>query len=183
MSVVGVCQTCRMPVEVEWRDKAMRAAVEHVCAKKASESPPIPLPAKGLPAAPNAPRSVASRAAESSPRGPNFSNAKKTTCAAGHRHASGMEAKVCQRLTAEYAADPLHRLVQQVRLPLLRLAEADGRLKSICVDFGVIHKNEEYPGLMRLVEAKNPKRVSRDWPARKRACELSWGVTIEEVSS
>lgn len=116
------------------------------------------------------------------PRG-KFSNARKTLCVSTHLHASQMEAAVCNRLTHEYAADKLHRLVQQVRLPLLRLAESDGRLKYITVDFGVIHKSEQFPGLIRLIEAKNPKRVSRDWPARKRACELSWGVTIEEVSS
>jgi hypothetical protein len=113
---------------------------------------------------------------------PTFSNARKTMCVTQHLHASMMEAAVCNRLTYEYRADKLHRLVQQVRLPLLRLAESDGRLKYITVDFGVIHKSEEYPGLIRLIEAKNPKRVSRDWPARKRACELSWGLTIEEVS-
>lgn len=110
-----------------------------------------------------------------------FSNARKMMCVTQHLHASQMEAAVCNRLTYEYRADKLHRLVQQVRLPLLALAESDGRLKYITVDFGVIHKSEEYPGLIRLIEAKNPKRISRDWPARKRACELSWGVEIEQV--
>ena len=110
-------------------------------------------------------------------------NAKKTTCGAGHRHASKMEAGVCDRLTREYAGSTLYRLVQQIRLPLLLLAEKDGRLKYITVDFGVFRLGGVDHGteLVRLIEAKNPKRVSRDWPARKRACELSWGLTIEEV--
>lgn len=141
----------------------------HACAKR-------PLLTKGA--------ETPSSGDEGSPSGrlaPMFSNARKTMCVTQHLHASQMEAAVCNRLTYEYRADKLHRLVQQVRLPLLALAESDGRLKYITVDFGVIHKSEEYPGLIRLIEAKNPKRISRDWPARKRACELSWGVQIEQV--
>jgi len=167
--VKGTCQ-CGASVTMNVVDGRWQF-VSHACAKR-----PL-LTAKGEGQVPSGDGSTSGRLA----LGGLKTNAKKTTCGAGHRHASKMEAGVCDRLTREYAADKLHRLVQQVRLPLLALAESDGRLKYLMVDFGVIHKSEEYPGLIRLVEAKNPKRVSRDWPARKRACELSWGLTIEEV--
>lgn len=162
--------TCQCGEKVEMRADGNRLVfVAHACAKR-------PLTPKGVEAT--------SSGDEGSPSGRlalTFSNARKTMCVTQHLHASQMEAAVCNRLTYEYRADKLHRLVQQVRLPLLALAESDGRLKYITVDFGVIHKSEEYPGLIRLIEAKNPKRISRDWPARKRACELSWGVQIEQV--
>lgn len=110
------------------------------------------------------------------PRAPEFSNAKPTDCAGGHRHASKMEARVCARLMGE-VVEPFHYLVQQIRLPLLILRGADGRVPYITIDFAVVRQDHT---IANLIDAKAKGRVSRDWPARKRACELSWGVTIQE---
>lgn len=122
-----------------------------------------------------------------------WSNAKSTRCSGEHVHASKMEARVCERLTLEVAADcvvasmerhptllnaPLRRLLQQVRLALLNLPLKDGKVRYLCVDFLVV---DEAGRILRAVDAKTKGRVSRDWPARKRACELCWGIEIEEV--
>ena len=106
-----------------------------------------------------------------------WSNARKTQCGGGHTHASKMEARVCDRLRVAYPGAQ-YRLVQQIRLPLLVLVDTDGRVPYMTVDFGVL--NENY-ALVRLVDAKTKRRVSRDWPARKRALENSWDIKIEEV--
>lgn len=108
-----------------------------------------------------------------------FSNAKKTFCMSQHKHDSKMEARVCDRLTCEIDKRE-YRLVRQIRLPLLLLTEEDGSIKYITIDFAVVKVIGTTP-IVRLIDAKCQGRVSRDWPARKRAVELSWGVTIEEV--
>ena len=143
----------------------------HVCAKGAAQ--PQPKGKGPLPGGTAAPVAL----------GGMRSNAKKTTCGAGHRHASKMEARVCDRLTGEYEGSRPFKLVQQIRLPLLCLAEWNGTVKYLTIDFAVIDTEHLKTPLHRLIDAKHPKRVSRDWPARKRACELSWGLAIEEVSA
>jgi len=111
---------------------------------------------------------------------PTFSNAKKTVCAQAHRHDSKMEAGVCDRLTRECAENDVV-LVRQVPMPLLILPREDGSIPTVRVDFAILRRG--MPGLpLRLIEAKHPKRISRDWRARARACELSWGLKIEECS-
>lgn len=110
------------------------------------------------------------------PKTKKWSNAVKTSCAYSHRHASKMEARVCERLTIECKALK-DVLLQQVRLPILTLPGEDGRVKSMSIDFVILREGRLY----RLIDAKAKGRVSRDWPARKRALELSWHVAVEEV--
>src|SRR3990167_885739 len=120
-----------------------------------------------------------SEAGRMSPKKSRWSAATPQFCAPGHRHASKMEAGVCERLTRECVETGLV-LLQQLPMPLLILRDAKGCLpRPLRVDFGIY---DPVAGkLVRLVEAKS-RRVSRDWPARRRAWELSWGLTIEEVS-
>lgn len=105
-----------------------------------------------------------------------WSSATPTTCPAGHRHASKMEARVCARLTLECRARG-ERLLQQVRFPLLSIgSKATGKPETICVDFVVVGG-----GTWRAIDAKCQGRVSRDWRLRAAAFEASFGRTVEEV--
>lgn len=109
-----------------------------------------------------------------------FSNAKPTDCVGGHRHASKMEARVCERLAREL--EPGDHLIQQIRLPILNLYNDHGKVPYMTIDFAII-AIDVMTGwhIKRLIDAKAQGRVSRDWPARKRALELSWGITVEET--
>lgn len=116
---------------------------------------------------------------------PTFSNAKPTDCSSGHRHDSKMEMRVCERLTAEVADYNTKArivaigLVRQIRLPLLLLCGQGEKPTYITIDFAI--QRNAGPRLWRLIDAKAKGRVSRDWPARKKACELTFGIEIEEV--
>lgn len=113
------------------------------------------------------------------PKTKKWSNAVKTPCGAGHRHGSKMEARVCDRLRVEWGGDIRYRLIQKPRLALYTLVGTDGVIPYITPDFGVYDRLEQR--LVRLIEAKNPKRISRDWPKRAKACEESGHPKIEEV--
>lgn len=113
----------------------------------------------------------------------SWSNATATVCAAGHRHPSKMEARVCDRLTAEAAACG-GTLFRQVRFPLFSLAPTDSGLPHyITVDFvlelpsNIVHKSRRY------IDAKHPKRVSPEWRRGSAAFHSCYGSKIEEVSS
>ncbi len=104
-----------------------------------------------------------------------WSNAKRTDCAGGHIHASKMEAKVCNRLSLECAAEGW-TLFQQPRFPLLSIAPKDtGKPEVYTPDFAIWAAGK----LQRIVEAKG--RVSRDFTLRKAAFESSFGVPVEVV--
>ena len=122
------------------------------------------------------------RLSQAAPRGRRpggrraWSSATPTTCGAGHRHASKMEARVCARLTLECRAAGA-RLIQQVRFPLLSIgAKATGKPETICVDFVVVPAS----GPWRAIDAKAPGRISRDWRLRTAAFETTYGRTVEE---
>lgn len=100
----------------------------------------------------------------------------RTECAAGHVHASRLEARVCDRLTRE-CAETGAMLHQQVTIRLVNLAPENGRTLRFTVDFVVVPSN----GVRRYVEAKGRWR-SRDYVLRRRAAESLLGVTFEEVS-
>lgn len=122
---------------------------------------------------------VETAAAPPAPVARAWSSAKPTDCAAGHRHPSKMEARVCERLTAECAASGA-RLYRQVRLPLLSLAAKDnGAAMYATIDFGIVVGGK----LARLVDAKNTSnpRTSREWARGAAACESAWGIKVEEV--
>jgi hypothetical protein len=88
-----------------------------------------------------------------------------------------MEARVCDRLMLECQVEG-KLVIQQIRLPLLRLAQHGEKPTYMSIDFAVLAPGGE---LLRLIDAKAQSRVSKDWPARKRALELSWGIKVEEV--
>lgn len=105
-----------------------------------------------------------------------WSQATPTTCPAGHRHASKMEARVCARLTLECRATGA-RLLQQVRFPLLAIGgKATGKPETISVDFVIVSGAE-----WRAIDAKSPGRVSRDWRLRTAAFEGTFGRRVEET--
>ncbi len=106
-----------------------------------------------------------------------WSRATPTTCPAGHRHASKMEARVCVRLTLEARVTGA-RLLQQVRFPLLSIAgKPTGRAETINVDFVLIAPNAPW----RAIDAKCASRVSRDWRLRTAAFEATYGRAVEET--
>ena len=106
-----------------------------------------------------------------------WSNATPTTCGAGHRHGSKMEARVCARLSIECAATGA-RLLQQVRFPLLSIApKKSGKPETVCVDFVLVASN----GTWRAIDAKAAGRVSRDWRLRTAAFATSFGRDVEET--
>lgn len=106
-----------------------------------------------------------------------WSTAKPTTCAAGHRHASRLEARVCAQLTAELVP-PHQTLLQQVRLPLLAVApDRRGRPLYATVDFVVLEAGR----IVRLVDAKG--RVSRDWRRGVAALEATYHMQVEEITA
>ena len=157
---IGVCQGCKMKIRFSndrWEPCGCGSPLARVLATKGEGQVIGVVP--GLP-----------------PPQKKWSNAVKTSCAYSHRHASKMEARVCERLTIECKALK-DVLLQQVRLPILTLPGEDGRVKSMSIDFVILREGRLY----RLIDAKAKGRVSRDWPARKRALELSWGVKVEEV--
>lgn len=107
-----------------------------------------------------------------------WSAAIPTPCASGHRHPSKMEARVCERLTAECGLLG-ETLVRQVRLPLFALApKSNGTAMYATVDFGIVRGGR----LARLVDAKNPTRVSPEWARGAAAVQATYGITVEEVS-
>ena len=107
------------------------------------------------------------------------STARKTTCAFGHRHGSATEARVCHRLTMECAEfRPSWRLYQQPSFPLFSIAPDDrGRALKYTPDFAIWDGGR----LVRVIEAKSPRRVSRDFPVRRRAFEATYGIAVEIV--
>lgn len=114
------------------------------------------------------------------PAGRRWSAATRTVCAQGHQHASLMEGRVCDRLHLEERAKGLVGTVyRQVRLPLWVLPpDGHGKPYYLTVDFAVIDGRKPN----RYVEAKDPRRVSRDWRRGAAAFAASYGP-IEEVSS
>ncbi len=125
------------------------------CAAKAPEAPP--------PVAPSMP-------------GRSHFNATPTTCDAGHRHASKVEARVCPVVRAEAPAGAT--VYRNVRLPLFALPPTDtGLALFLNVDFVVIVDRR----IVRLVDAKSG-RVSRDWRRGAAACEATYNVKVEELS-
>jgi hypothetical protein len=92
-----------------------------------------------------------------------------------------MESRVCVAVRAELR--PGDRLYHQVRLPLWALPpQNDGRPHTLCVDFVVVRPLDGGAFSIRLIEAKAPTRVSRDWRSRAAACEATYGVRLEERS-
>lgn len=157
---IGVCQGCKMKIRFSndrWEPCGCGSPLARVLATKGEGQVIGVVP--GLP-----------------PPQKKWSNAVKTSCSYNHRHASKMEARVCERLTLECKALK-DVLLQQVKLPILTLPGEDGRVKSMSIDFVILREGRLY----RLIDAKAKGRVSRDWPARKRALELSWHVAVEEV--
>ena len=109
-----------------------------------------------------------------------WSNAVPSHCLSDHNHPSKMEARVCDRLTAEVAGNWREKevLFRQVRLPLLSIApESDDKPMYFSVDFAIVRGGK----LHRLIDAKAKGRVSRDWRRGKAACEACYGITVEEV--
>lgn len=163
-----VCPDCGQPMRIV-ADKSARTGYRGVghdaCAKGVST------PTKGTtrPAVAGNPETPAAR---------KWSAATPTMCGAGHRHASKMESRVCDRLTAECTRSGWI-LIQQVRFPLVRIAPKDtGRAHSITVDFVIV-----FGGGWRAVDAKARRRISRDWPLRAAAFQTTYGVEVEEVSA
>jgi len=106
-----------------------------------------------------------------------WSAAIATNCAAGHRHVSRLEARVCDRL-APWCASQGYVLFQQVRLPLFALApRTNGRPLYASIDFAVLWNGK----VMRLIDAKG--RVSREWIRGAAALEASTGVKVEEATA
>lgn len=154
--------TCQCGEKVEMRADGNRLVfVAHACAKR-------PLTPKGVEAT--------SSGDEGSPSGrlaPTFSNAKKTTCGAGHRHASKLEARTCDRLTTEAKATGW-TLLQQVAFELPTIAEKrPGMRHKLRVDFVLV------PPGWRAIESKG--RESRDFPLRAAAFTTSYGQPLEIV--
>ena len=117
------------------------------------------------------------RALAAKKSGRRWSSAKRTVCAQGHAEASRMQARVCDRLHLEARVTGA-RVYRQVRLPLLALApKPDGTPHVLSIDFVVVEPGKP----IRYVEAKDPRRVSRDWRRGAAAFAASWGP-IEEVS-
>ncbi len=107
-----------------------------------------------------------------------WGKAKRTVCAYAHRHASKMEARVCERLTLECRATG-DTLMQQVRLSLWNLrTDADGRPLTASIDFAVVRECR----LHRLIDAKPKRWQSRDWRRGRAAVEACYGIKVEEVS-
>ena len=102
-----------------------------------------------------------------------FSNAKPTDCAGGHRHASKLEARTCERLTLEAKATGW-TLLQQVAFELPTIApKRPGLRHKIRVDFLLV------PPGWRAIESKG--RESRDFPLRAAAFTTSYGKPLEIV--
>ena len=100
-----------------------------------------------------------------------WSNAVKTVCDDGHTHASKMETRVCQRLTARARVEGW-TLLQQVRFPLLAIGKM-----YLTVDFVLWRSKVEW----HAVDAKAASRVSRDWRRGAAAFEATYGRRIEEI--
>lgn len=113
------------------------------------------------------------------------SNARRTRCHGGHVHGSRLEQRVCDRLAEEVirgmaCGAPAATIFQQPRFPLLAIAPGeDGRPLTYTPDFALWLDGR----LWRVVEAKSPGRVSRDFPVRRRAFEATYGVAVEVVSA
>lgn len=106
-----------------------------------------------------------------------WSNAKPTDCPHGHRHASGLEAKVCARLTLETRARG-QTLYHQVRMPLFAMAPDErGRASFLTVDFVLVEAGR----MVRAIDAKPKRRKSRDWRRGALAFAATYGIRIEEV--
>ncbi len=103
-------------------------------------------------------------------------NATPTTCDAGHRHASKVEARVCP--VVRRAAPDGATVYRNVRLPLFALPPTNAGIPLyLNVDFVVVVDRR----IVRLVDAKSG-RVSRDWRRGAAACEATYGLKVEEVS-
>lgn len=104
-----------------------------------------------------------------------WSAAIPSSCPAGHRHASRLEARVCARLALEARADRL-TLFQQLRVPLLTLAPGpDGRPLYATVDFALVRGGQ----IVRLVDAKG--RRSREWLRGAAAVHAATGIPVQEI--
>ncbi len=98
----------------------------------------------------------------------------------GRAFASKMEARVFERLSMECAAVPGTRLFLHVRFPLLSLQPApNGAPMTFCPDFVIVYPDNQW----RVVDAKHPSRVSRDWRRGKAAFEAEYRVAVEEVQA
>jgi hypothetical protein len=107
-----------------------------------------------------------------------WSAAVQTTCPLGHRHASKMEARVCNSVHRDLRAD--ERCFLQVRWPLLAIgADPRGRPLYLTPDFTIVGADNR---IRRVVEAKG-RRVSRDWIRGKMAFEATCGVKITETDA
>lgn len=148
-----------LPPSVRARVAAVMDAQDRARARAATAAPTIP-------------------AAAPPPKKPRGPRAIRTRCGAGHSHASALEARVCDRLTAEVAATPGARLYQQVGIALVNVAPVGtGRPLRFTVDFVFAG-----PGVpTRYIEAKGRWR-SRDYVVRRCAAEALLGVPVEEVS-
>lgn len=108
----------------------------------------------------------------------SWSGAKRTPCRRGHIHDSGMEAKVCDRLSLECVATKATLFIR-VRFPLLAIdPKKHGPAETITVDFVVVAPD----GSWVAIDAKNPTRVSRDWRLRAAAFSRTYGREVSEVS-
>lgn len=108
-----------------------------------------------------------------------WSNAKKTACTCGRTHPSKMEAMVCARLRIECVASGL-TLYQQPRFALWSLApDETGKPAYISVDFALVDRGQ----IVRVIDAKSPTRVSREWRRGALAFESAYGLKIECVDS
>lgn len=113
-------------------------------------------------------------ASTSAPPRSKFSNAKPTTCGDGHRHPSKLEARTCDRLTAEAKASGW-TLVQQVAFELTTIApKRPGLRHKLRVDFLLV------PPGWRAIESKG--RESRDFRLRADAFAAAHGKPLEIVT-
>lgn len=105
-------------------------------------------------------------------------SAAKPCVIGGRSFASKMEARVFERLSTECYARPGTRLFLHVRFPLLSLQPApNGAAMTFCPDFVIVYPDNQW----RVVDAKHPSRVSRDWKRGKAAFEAEYRVAVEEV--
>ena len=110
-------------------------------------------------------------------RGPKY-HAVRTTCAAGHRHSSKFESRVCNRLQLECAESGATLFIGP-SYPLLALApDAKGKAQTWRPAFAVWKDGR----LARIVEAKG--KVTRDFTLRLQAFRATYpGVVVDVVTT
>lgn len=107
-----------------------------------------------------------------------WSNAVRTRCDCGRLHASKMEARVCAAVRAELL--PHQTLFAQVRLPLFTLAPDPSGRAALYVTIDFVVWDRSLCRIARLIDAKSPTRVSRDWRRGAAAAEGTYEVRVEE---